>query len=270
MADYLARDEAPLSSEDWEKLDKLVVGSARKRLTGRRFINIFGPLGAGAVVIHKPKIGGIDEDEIAISGRENLSIPMIHKDFRLHWRYIEAANKHGMPLELGPAAVAAAFCAMKEDEMIFNGNEEYGYKGLLNADGRSSVKAQDWKVSGNAFQNVVAAIEKLTSNSFYGPYAMVVSPALYATMHRVYDGTGAMEINMVRELVTDGLFQSPVIKGLEAIVLATGSENMDLVIGQDLITAYLGPDDMDHPFRVFETVLLRIKRPASICAFKTS
>lgn len=80
---------------------------------------------------------------------------------------------------------------------------------------------------------------------------MALSPPIYATMHRVYDG----------------VLQSPLIKGEEAIVLATGRENFDLIVGQDLITAYLGPDKMDHPFRVLETVLLRLKRLGSICAF---
>jgi uncharacterized linocin/CFP29 family protein len=57
------------------------------------------------------------------------------------------------------------------------------------------------------------------------------------------------------------------LKDNEGVVVATGMEYLDLVIGQDLITAYLGVDDMDYPFRVFETILLRIKRPKAICTF---
>ena len=49
MANYLAREEIPLSSEDWEKLYKLVVESAAKRLVGRGAINIHDPPGSGAV-----------------------------------------------------------------------------------------------------------------------------------------------------------------------------------------------------------------------------
>jgi len=67
--------------------------------------------------------------------------------------------------------------------------------------------------------------------------------------------------------MADGVYQSPVLKANEGVVVATGSENLDLVIGQDLITAYLGVDDMVHPFRVFETILLRVKRPEAICTF---
>lgn len=268
MADYLAREDAPLSNEDWEKLDKIVVESARKRLVGRRFINITGPLGVGATVINKPVMGGMNEGEISIKKRDNLNISMIYKDFKLNWLDIESSRKYGMPIELGPAAAAAAFCAMKEDEMIFSGDHEN--EGLMNAKGRNSVEAQDWKITGNAFQNVINATEKLVSEGLYGPYAMAVSPSLYAMMHRTYGGGSILEVEMVRELLTDGVFQSPVLKGEDVLVIATGQENMDLVIGQDLITAYLGPDGMDHSFRVFETLVLRIKRPGSICAFTSS
>ncbi len=54
--------------------------------------------------------------------------------------------------------------------------------------------------------------------------------------------------------------------GKEALALIQ-KENIDLVIAQDLITAYLGPEGMDHLFRVFESIILRVKRPESICVF---
>lgn len=96
---------------------------------------------------------------------------------------------------------------------------------------------------------------------------MVVSPAMYAKLHRMMGRGARLEISFIKELMDDGIYQSPVLEANQAVVVATGPENLDLVIGQDLITAYLGVDEMDHPFRVFETVLLRIKRPEAICTF---
>ncbi len=63
MTDYLNREEAPLSHEDWERLDKIVVKTAQKRLVGRRFISIYGPLGAGIQVIQKDLLSGVSGDE---------------------------------------------------------------------------------------------------------------------------------------------------------------------------------------------------------------
>jgi len=46
MADYLMRDDAPLSDAEWEKLDERVASVASKRLVGRRVLPVHGPLGA--------------------------------------------------------------------------------------------------------------------------------------------------------------------------------------------------------------------------------
>ena len=275
MADYLNREEAPLSHEDWERLDKIVVETARKRLVGRRFITIRGPLGVGLQVIQKSSLSGIaGDEEIKVSKRENLSIPMISKDFRLHWRDIESSKRLGTPLELGPAAAASAVCAQMEDKLIFTGCAhdegecECPGQGLLNVDGRNELEIAGWEKPGSAFQDAVAATEKLISAGCYEPYAMVVSPSMYAKLHRMMERGARLEIAFIKELMADGVYQSPVLKADEGVVVATGLENLDLVIGQDLITAYLGIDNMDYPFRIFETVLLRIRRPEAICTFR--
>jgi uncharacterized linocin/CFP29 family protein len=39
---------------------------------------------------------------------------------------------------------------------------------------------------------------------------------------------------------------------------------MDLTIGQDIATAYLEQKNLNHCFRVLETVLLRIKRKQAV------
>lgn len=267
MSDFLARDDAPLSADDWSAIDEAVVESAKKRLVGRKFIDITGPLGIGTQTVQLSKLGN-EDDRWGVKERLNLNVPVIFEDFKLAWRDIESAKQYHTPLELGPAAVASAMCAKKEDELIFNGDEKNGIQGLLNAKESNSIKALDWNENGCGFQNVVSAIGKLADDGFYGPYALITSVSLYALLHRVYATTGTLEIAMIRELITDGVFQSPILKGNSAILVTTGRENFDLVIAQDLITAYLGPEGMDHLFRVFESIALRIKRPKSICVFK--
>jgi uncharacterized linocin/CFP29 family protein len=50
--------------------------------------------------------------------------------------------------------------------------------------------------------------------------------------------------------------------------VATGPENLDLVIGLDMTVAFLTTDKMNHHFRVLETLLLRIKRPECVCTIE--
>jgi len=275
----LLREDAPLTAEEWARIDEIVVRTARNRLVGRRFINIFGPLGSGAQCVPRDVFVGTnmgnasllgDEDihPIRVENRTFMPIPSIYKDFRIYWRDIETSRNTGAPLDVSSAAGAASFVADCEDSLILNGDEKLGLEGLTNAERRNSVPLLDWDEPGQAFQNVVNAVQKLVDSGFYGPYAMVVSPVMFAKMQRVYGSTGVLEINQVREIATAGVFQTAVLRDNKVVLVSTGAENLDIAIAQDLITAYLGPDDMNHPFRVLEALVLRIRRPEAICTLE--
>src|SRR5882724_3001547 len=274
-----AHEENPLDDFQWEQIKNTVVGVARRKLVGRRVVEVFGPLGPGVqTIVHDHftgttigKIGLLgeqDSDPVRSVRRESGIIPLIYKDFIIHWRDIEGSRYNKLPLDPAIASAAAAFCCDREDDLIFNGVPEMGYEGIMTVEGRHILKRRDWKDSGNAFADVVAASEILINSGHYGPYALVVSPRLFSQMHRVNADTNVLEINQIRELMTDGIYQTPLIEDGYGVVLATSSANFDLAVGQDMSVAYLGAENMNHPFRVFESVYLRIKRHNAICTIE--
>lgn len=277
---FLNRSEAPLTEDEWAAVDKVVVDVARRALTGRRFIQIFGPLGAAVQDVDYDTFSGLNDNaQVTVLGDESVSavkaqrrihenIPLIFKDFVLYWRDLETARMMNMPIDVSAAAAAAAYVAREEDKMIFYGNKECGYEGLFTVKGRQTIKARDWSVPGNAFQDVVDARVRLLDAGFYGPYALAVSPVAYAHMHQIFKNSGTLEINHVREIASAGVFQSSVLKPTHAVLVSMGIQNFDLALAQDLITAYLGAEQMNHPFRVFESLVLRIKRPEAICVIE--
>lgn len=275
---FLEHEESPLSSEEWSRLNETVIQVARRTLVGRRFIDLYGPLGAGVQTIPQDEFAGGSAGAVDIVGeaetakvfpdrRRFLTIPILYKDFLLHWRDIQASRAHNMPLDVSAAAGAAAFCAQREDELIFFGDEKLGHEGLFTAEGRSVLEAGDWAESGTAFADVVRATETLLGNGHYGPYAVVTSPRRYAQMHRVFERTGVLEIDNVRKIATEGVFQSNVVKD-GVVVVSVGRENLDLAVAMDMVVAYLGAENMNHPFRVLESLALRIKHPDAICTFE--
>ncbi|MBI3944920.1 MAG: bacteriocin family protein [Armatimonadetes bacterium] len=281
MADYLLRDQAPLSEEQWERLDQTVKGVAERSLVGRRVIPLFGPFGPGVQAIPKDVFCGMEQGKVDLLGeeeggpvhcatREYLPLPVIYKDFRIHWRDLETSSQMGLALDVSPAAAAAAFCASAEDSMIFNGVEANGvaFQGLKGAEGRNRIAMSDWSQPGSSFQDVVNATQALIQADFFGPFALVVSPRLYAGMNRLHGNSGRLEIEQVQRIATAGVYQTPVLADDVAIVLSVGAENMDLAVGQDLVTAFLETLRMNHYFRVFEILALRIKRPGAICAIE--
>ena len=246
MADYLMRSAVPLSDSEWEAIDQVVVSAARQFLVGRRLLDLVGPFGAGMEVI--PVGSGENRDQI--------SIEVISEEFVLKWRDIEASRRLGLPLELGPAAQAAMACAKAEDKMVLGGLWDIADK---------SVSLGTWGEAEGPLASVVAATEALFSDDFYGPYAVILSPDLYVSTQRVSQGMGRLVGDLIKDVAEGGIYRSQLLGDGQGMVLSLAPYNFDLVVGQDLVTAYTGNDGLDHCFQVLETVALRVKRAGAIC-----
>ncbi|MFZ5468303.1 MAG: family 1 encapsulin nanocompartment shell protein [Myxococcota bacterium] len=281
MADFLGHAENPLRPEEWARLNETVIQVARRSLVGRRLLDLYGPLGAGVQTVPDDEYTGVSPGAVDIVGEQDTAkvfadvrrfktIPILYKDFLLHWRDIEAARSHNMPLDVSAAAGAAALCAQQEDELIFYGDTKLDHEGLMNASGRLTVALGDWSMPGRGYDAVVEATRQLNQQGHYGPYAVVLAPRLYSLLHRIYEKTGVLEIETIRKLALDGVFQSNRLRDDSGVVVSTGRENLDIALAQDMVTAYLGANKMNHPFRVFEALILRIKHPDAICTMETS
>lgn len=277
--EFLDRQAAPLTEEEWRRIDEAVVSTARQVLNGRRVVEVLGPLGSGAYsvpysVFSGKSTAGIDmvgdqaDFIVEASRRDMATLPILYKDFKVMWRDVEADRHLGLPLDVSTASVAASFVAVQEDNLIFNGSKELGHVGLMAAVGRQTVTLSDWEQPGAALADVVKAVGALSQAGHYGPYSLVVSPVLFGKMVRVLPNTGMLELDQVKALVTGGVHYTNVLNGSKAVLLATGSHNISLAVGQDMVTAYLGPANMNHVFRVLETVALLVRRPEAICTLE--
>jgi uncharacterized linocin/CFP29 family protein len=281
MPDFLGHAENPLREDEWARLNETVIQVARRSLVGRRILDIYGPLGAGVQTVPHDEYTGVSPGAVDIVGEQETAsvftdarkfktIPIIYKDFLLHWRDIEAARLHNMPLDVSAAAGAAALCAQQEDELIFYGDPKLGHEGLMNAAGRLTAPLGDWTAPGAGYLSIVEATRKLNESGHYGPYAVILSPRLFSMLHRIFEKTGVLEIETIRQLASDGVFQSNRLRGDSGVIVSTGRENMDLAVAMDMVAAYLGASRMNHPFRVLESLILRIKHPDSICTLEST
>jgi len=268
--DFLAREGSPIPAELWEIIDDAVVSTARKILTGRRFINIYGPLGAGIQSINVDNLAELEESEGNISvikGRTYQHIPLIIQDFSLLWRDLEMSGQMGLPVDLSPVFHAATQCALKEDELIFLGNEEFGYKGLLTEGGTVKLPISDWSEGENPYKDISAGLASFIVNGIAGRKALVVSPGLFVQLQRIQPGTGTTEYDRISRLLDGNIYSTPVLEGNKAVLVCSEPQNMDLVIGQDMITSYLETKNLNHYFRIMETILLRIKNKQAVIVF---
>jgi uncharacterized linocin/CFP29 family protein len=277
--EFLDRSSAPLTENEWRRVDEAVIETARRMLVGRRVLKILGPLGAGVYSVPYSVFSGKMQAGVDMTGEKEdlvveadrraiINLPILYKDCKILWRDVEADRHLGIPLDVSTVAVAASFVASQEDNLIFNGNADLGHEGLFSASGRLTAPIGNWEKSGSALADAVRAAGALAAAGHFGPYALIVSPVLFGSMVRVYGNTGMLELDQVKALMGGGVHYSNVISGKKAVVISTGPQNLSLAVGQDMITGYTGPVNMNHLFRVMETIALLVRRPDAICTIE--
>ncbi|MCI1822198.1 MAG: bacteriocin family protein [Megasphaera sp.] len=270
--DYLTRSDTPIQEELWAQIDKTVTQSASSILTGRQFIPLFGPLGIGVNTVTIDDADTFKETAtdgiLTTVGRKFVELPTVYTDFTLYGRDIQNSLHLGYPIDLTKADSAAQQAAIREDTLIFFGNDALEIEGLLTVAGSHTLKKSDWKIGENAFTDISTAITMLIEKGIYGTYSLVLSSDLYLQLHRLQPGTGLLEVDRIKELLHKRVYSTPILGHNKAVLVTSDSSNIDLVVGQDLKTAYLEEVDLNHRFRILETIRLRIKRPQSIVVFE--
>ncbi|HPH26220.1 MAG TPA: family 1 encapsulin nanocompartment shell protein, partial [Pseudomonadota bacterium] len=69
-SNFLTHEHLPLSAERWRELNMAVVEVARRRLVGRRFLDLYGPLGAGVQSVPNDVFTGTERAAIGVLGEE--------------------------------------------------------------------------------------------------------------------------------------------------------------------------------------------------------
>ena len=269
--DYLGREAAPFSEELWQQIDQAVTEAAGEVLVGRRFLPFFGPVGPGlnAAEIAGPNKVEVFKDGFSImEGRQLVRVPQLYEDFRLFWRDLEGSSRVGFPVDLAAARTAAQKLAQREDEMIFYGVKGLGLDGLLTVKGTNTQERGDWSKGENAFLAVASGVSTLTKKNRLGRHTLVVSSDLMLALHRIQPGTGLLEMDRVKGLVGGRVFVSSILEPGTAFLLSAQSQYVDLMVGQDISTAYTELVDLNHHLRILETAVLRIKTPDAIVVFK--
>ena len=266
--DYLDR-EGPFSEDLWQKLDSVVVNELKKQLVGRKFMPIKGPLGAGTQFI---KVDSLEKEEVVedgfamTEGRKVYEIPQLYADFWLYWRDLQATGDANA--DLSAAMRASQMLAKREDNLIFYGNQKLGIDGLLTVKGSQTVKKGDWSTGEASFKDVYAGITKLEKSNRLGRYSLMMSPDLFAELQRIQPGTGTIEADRIKTLITGSMLKSTELKEKTALLVCGESYYIDLAVGQDITTTIVDDDDLNQKLRIMETVLPRIKAPDSIVVFK--
>lgn len=193
-----------LRKDEWIQYDETVVAVARQRLVGVADLmaanlsyKIRNPL--GTTRIEWEKEGDMDPADVSMSGvtegrndrltydLTSVPLPIIHKDFHINIRALEASRTRGESLDTSQAARAARLVAEKIENMLFKGSTVNGSNspiyGYCTATNRNTGSISNWAsgaVTGETIvDNVLTMLGALQADNMFGPYMLYVPPTYW-------------------------------------------------------------------------------------------
>ena len=222
-------------------------------------------------------------DVVDLDGHE-VKIPIISKDYNLHWRDVLARRNNGEDLNTQNAANAARRLAEAEDRLIISGEASsgvtwpaLGIEGLTTATGRNTVNGGDW--SSTYLTDTASAIAELETDGYYGPYTMIINSTFFGQLRVILADYG-WAFNAINSLLGGSPTGTERIKISNQIYAADGAAdstlvvdtspgNFELIVGADVSTYLAQLPTMNYQGKVWEAVTPVIKRPEAICEIDT-
>jgi len=275
-----------LSQEQYEYIDKQIVATARQLLIGRKlYPRPFGPLGFGKQVVtydvlSEVKKGRIDlmwgagfSADIIGRTRTKLGIPVLHSEFRINRRDLEASRTEGLPLDMSTVDSAIYGVARKEDDLLLQGwsadGSSYDIVGLYQGAGNDYNTSSVWSTAANILPSINGAIDLLSADGIYPPFNLVVDPLNYNELFQLIANTSEWYFNKVKERIGGDISQSPAMTHGKGMILAVPNPAFfDFALGQDMIdeSEELPLTEGKDLFGVvYECLVPRIKQPNAIC-----
>lgn len=287
---------ALLQYQEWIDIDRTVIQSAEARLVGiadlrsRGLVHNLGSIGQTITMwqtvsdmteanINMDGVTAGEEDTIAF-GTAQVPVPIIHKDWRLNMRRLQASRMFGESLDTTAAAVAGRLVAEASERMLFggapiivDGARIWGYRTFP---GRAQIdQTTPWA---NAAPSAIKAdtqamLAALRAKGFYGPFVLYISPEDEGVLDEFYviEGTdGSDGITSPGRTIRDvllslsGLSEIKVADMLggtgEAVMVSLEKNVVDLAIAQEPTTlSWQAMGGMQERFKTMAVWVPRIK-----------
>ena len=232
-----------LRKDEWKQYDKAVLQVARERLIGVADLNSRGLTynisnGMGKTVLEYEDMSDMEAAELSMEGKTRgdkdrvqysinyLPLPIIHKDFSINARVLEASRTTGDPLDTTMAEIAGIKVAEKIEEMLFTGASSYSFgggtiRGYTDFASRNTTTlSAHWDDSAATGETILADVlamkQASISDNYYGPWMLYI-PTNYETAldedfkagsdksvrQRIKEVSGIIDVKVADKLTAD-------------------------------------------------------------------
>lgn len=204
------RTQDVLRKDEWVSFDEAIIEVARSRLIGvqdliDRGLTHFVPNAMGKTKLEWERVSDMQPAEISMGGvtqgqndrplfdLKAIPLPIIHRDFSINIRALEASRDKGESLDTTSAKLAVRLVSEKIEDLLFNGSNIAGTSftipGYTTAANRNtgSVTASWLTTTGaNIVGDTLDMIDDAKGDNMYGPYILYVPTAVHTAMQDDY------------------------------------------------------------------------------------
>lgn len=280
------RTQDVLRRDEWKLFDDVIIDVARKRLTAvgdlmSRGLTLPIPNALGVTKIEWEQASDLTDAEVSMGGitdaqrdrqtfaLKSIPLPIIHKDFQINIRALEASRTLGQPLDTTQAAVAARIVSEKIETILFNGSLVAGTGNTIpgyttHADRITGSLGTAWttETGENILADVLAMLTAAAEKNMYGPFIIYIPVGAFVNMGNDFKSDSDKSI-MARVLETPGIEAiqpSSDLAASEVVMVQMTSDVVDMIEGiQPTMVTWESHGGMMLNFKVLAIMVPRIK-----------
>lgn len=280
------RPQTTLRKDEWLAFDNRLIQVAQERLTGiqdlvSRGLTYSLPNALGTTMLEWETVSDMDGAQTSMGGvtqgqndridygLTNMPIPLVHKEFTLNIRALEASRNKGQPLDTTQVALATRKVVETLESTLFLGTTVLGSNkpiyGYTTAPNRSTGSlSASWTVATGAqmVTDVQAMISAAQNDHMYGPYIIYVSRAAFTHMSDDYKAESDKTI-LSRLLEIPGIADIRASENMpdnQVVLVQMTSDVIDLIDGiQPTLVQWETQGGMVLHFKVIAIMPPRVK-----------
>ena len=283
------RTLAVLRKDEWLEIDRAVIKIAQDRLIAAADLLNAGLRhdivnGLGTTVFQYEDESDFTPAEVnmdAVTRGEqdrpawtlkSLPLPIIHKDFKINLRALEASRRLGESLDVTSAAKASRVVSERVEDIVFNGVPNLTYagasiEGYRTATGRNAVSfvAAAWNASAVTGLNIIAdvlnMIQAAQGDRMFGPYNIYVGTASWVKLQDDFKANSDRTI-LERILAISGIASVKVADQMtadEVLMINMQRDTVMMVVGmQPTVLQWETEGGIVQNFKVMSIMIPRI------------
>ncbi|MEZ4451228.1 MAG: family 1 encapsulin nanocompartment shell protein [Nannocystaceae bacterium] len=229
--DHLRRKLSPLTDAAWAEIDDEARRILETNLSGRRIVDVVGPLGWEQGAVNLGRVGpakGADQDGPRWALRQVQPLLEARTPFTVSLAEFDNLARGARRIDLDSVSAAAHKVARFEEQAIYHGLSDAGIVGLCGGSEHAPVTIGE--DPGSILDAVTRGLLVFHDAGVAGPFALVLGPELYTAV--IGDNSPMPLRQQLANLLGAPPIYSPVL-GRRGILASTRGGDFELTLGQD-------------------------------------